>query len=413
MLLTCYSDTRWAAAKQVHKFQNASPTQSLDNAESKRARGGEKGRGGKRAQTPFLIANGGCTTWGGGFKNLALVPAVKIHSYLCYLAAIALQHEEQVSSMMLTLHPLTLYICRYLPTFSAPAIEANLHRIPGLSENFIYQNDDFFACPLTAADVFATRPGGFHEQKLKVFAMQAPLFYRIRACTNPKLWGFSLCNTKRAFVKRLPHAAFPSLLWHGAYFLTKQAYEHTWKVFSNEMHRVSAHRFRYYEANVQPVILVMNVAVSYGYQQLDHAHIFNGYGVQRQRAFVEDMAKGFDEKGYCQKGAITFYHQALAKSSAEVALSFCHAAFRAFFVGLNPTASNYRLCTSKILSSLEVRMCANEFTSLNVLGCWGVSDKNLSGPERRNRQLGYIAVPAYKAAQLKQKGACNQTKPTL
>uniref|UniRef100_A0A7S3VHJ2 Stealth protein CR2 conserved region 2 domain-containing protein n=1 Tax=Dunaliella tertiolecta TaxID=3047 RepID=A0A7S3VHJ2_DUNTE len=228
----------------------------------------------------------------------------------------------------------------YLPTFSAPAIEANLHRIPGLSENFIYQNDDFFACPLTAADVFATRPGGFHEQKLKVFAMQAPLFYRIRACTNPKLWGFSLCNTKRAFVKRLPHAAFPSLLWHGAYFLTKQAYEHTWKVFSNEMHRVSAHRFRYYEANVQPVILVMNVAVSYGYQQLDHAHIFNGYGVQRQRAFVEDMAKGFDEKGYCQKGAITFYHQALAKSSAEVALSFCHAAFRAFFVGLNPTASN-------------------------------------------------------------------------
>ncbi len=31
-----------------------------------------------------------------------------------------------------------------LPVFNSHAIEANLHRIPGLSENFIYMNDDFF-----------------------------------------------------------------------------------------------------------------------------------------------------------------------------------------------------------------------------------------------------------------------------
>ncbi len=31
-----------------------------------------------------------------------------------------------------------------LPVFNSVAIEANLHRIPGLSENFIYMNDDFF-----------------------------------------------------------------------------------------------------------------------------------------------------------------------------------------------------------------------------------------------------------------------------
>lgn len=30
----------------------------------------------------------------------------------------------------------------HLPTFSSPAIEANLHRIPGLSEHFVYLNDD-------------------------------------------------------------------------------------------------------------------------------------------------------------------------------------------------------------------------------------------------------------------------------
>lgn len=32
----------------------------------------------------------------------------------------------------------------YLPTFSANPIELNLHRIPGLSEHFVFFNDDFF-----------------------------------------------------------------------------------------------------------------------------------------------------------------------------------------------------------------------------------------------------------------------------
>ena len=33
---------------------------------------------------------------------------------------------------------------KYLPTFSSHVIEANLHRIPGLSEHFVYFNDDTF-----------------------------------------------------------------------------------------------------------------------------------------------------------------------------------------------------------------------------------------------------------------------------
>ena len=30
----------------------------------------------------------------------------------------------------------------HLPTFASPAIEAHIHKIPGLSERFIYCNDD-------------------------------------------------------------------------------------------------------------------------------------------------------------------------------------------------------------------------------------------------------------------------------
>lgn len=38
---------------------------------------------------------------------------------------------------------------KYLPTFNSNVIESFLHRIPGLSENFIYMNDDFlFGAPV-------------------------------------------------------------------------------------------------------------------------------------------------------------------------------------------------------------------------------------------------------------------------
>lgn len=44
---------------------------------------------------------------------------------------------------------------RYLPTFSSHAIEVNLHRIKGLSEHFVYFNDDMFlTAPTTPEDFF-------------------------------------------------------------------------------------------------------------------------------------------------------------------------------------------------------------------------------------------------------------------
>lgn len=44
---------------------------------------------------------------------------------------------------------------KYLPTFSCRPIELNLHRIPGLSENFVYFNDDMFLLqPVTVEDFF-------------------------------------------------------------------------------------------------------------------------------------------------------------------------------------------------------------------------------------------------------------------
>ena len=44
---------------------------------------------------------------------------------------------------------------QYLPTFSSHAIEDNLHRIPGLGEQFVYFNDDMFViAPMKPEDFF-------------------------------------------------------------------------------------------------------------------------------------------------------------------------------------------------------------------------------------------------------------------
>lgn len=47
---------------------------------------------------------------------------------------------------------------QYLPTFSANPIELNMHRIKGLSEHFIYMNDDlFFTKKVSKSDFFTKR----------------------------------------------------------------------------------------------------------------------------------------------------------------------------------------------------------------------------------------------------------------
>lgn len=43
---------------------------------------------------------------------------------------------------------------KYLPTFSSHTIELNMHRIPGLSEQFVYFNDDVYLTHLTEAEEF-------------------------------------------------------------------------------------------------------------------------------------------------------------------------------------------------------------------------------------------------------------------
>ena len=88
--------------------------------------------------------------------------------------------DQQVPSWLDTSHPKVTVVdhkeifsdARALPTFNSHAIESRLHVIPGLSENFIYFNDDFFVGRPLSPDLFFL-PSGI------------PLFFRSPATVLP------------------------------------------------------------------------------------------------------------------------------------------------------------------------------------------------------------------------------------
>jgi hypothetical protein len=90
-----------------------------------------------------------------------------LHCFAPWVRRVFIVTDDQVPAWLDTAHPgVTVVDHREvfgdtgrLPTFNSQAIESRLHRIPGLSEHFLYLNDDvFFGHPVTP-DLFFT-PGG-------------------------------------------------------------------------------------------------------------------------------------------------------------------------------------------------------------------------------------------------------------
>ncbi|MFI7600774.1 stealth family protein [Actinoplanes sp. NPDC049681] len=90
-----------------------------------------------------------------------------LHCFAPWVNHIYLVTDDQVPEWLDTSHPgITVVSHREifgdtgtLPTFNSQAIESRLHRIPGLSEHFLYLNDDVFLGRPVSPDLFFT-PGG-------------------------------------------------------------------------------------------------------------------------------------------------------------------------------------------------------------------------------------------------------------
>ncbi|WP_416191904.1 stealth family protein [Neisseria sp. CCUG12390] len=126
---------------------------------------------------------------------------------------------------------------QYLPTFNSHVIEAHLHNIPGLSENFIYFNDDVFvARPLQAGHFF--RPNGIAslftaDKKLTVMQKKGVATPTLNASLN----SIKLLQRKHDSFINMP-------LVHTYVPLKKSMYHLAWQEFEPEIRTFLSNKLR-------------------------------------------------------------------------------------------------------------------------------------------------------------------------
>lgn len=82
-------------------------------------------------------------------------------------------------------HPSEFIPSRYLPSFSSNVIESFLYRIEGISEIFLYNNDDYMHFSPVARDFFYSMGEGALALELHAY----PAFYRWALCRIARLSG--------------------------------------------------------------------------------------------------------------------------------------------------------------------------------------------------------------------------------
>ncbi|MBO5417829.1 MAG: Stealth CR1 domain-containing protein [Clostridia bacterium] len=152
----------------------------------------------------------------------------------------------------------------YLPTYNSTVIEMNLHRIEGLSEYFIYFNDDMYLSkPVLPKDFFFNGlpkycaiayplrnyryNGPFVHQQLSAVGMVNGCFnFSESVEKNPELWF----NRNYGYDRRYNLFAYRDGYLPGLYFshlgvpFRKSDFEVVWSVLQTELDESCLHKFR-------------------------------------------------------------------------------------------------------------------------------------------------------------------------
>jgi len=142
----------------------------------------------------------------------------------------------------------------HLPTFSSRAIECHLHRIPGLSEHFLYFNDDVMLLrPTTPADFFD------EEGRCIVYLDRRDVVW----CDADRCYDLPV-NAAARKSSRLLEEAFgyriSKRVDHTPYALRKSVIEEIWERFPDELEFLSSQPFRHPDS----VTLTFCLAPHYG-----------------------------------------------------------------------------------------------------------------------------------------------------
>lgn len=125
-----------------------------------------------------------------------------------------------------------------LPTFNSMAIECNLHRIPNLSEHFIYFNDDmFFGSPVKPCDFF-TQSG-----KVKVL-FEKHAYTPSGTRVSSEITFLSACRNTNVLLNKQYKNEGRLFISHAPYALVKSYMEQSENEFADVFTSTASHRFR-------------------------------------------------------------------------------------------------------------------------------------------------------------------------
>lgn len=194
---------------------------------------------------------------------------------------------------------------QYLPTFNSRSIEINLHRIQGLSEQFVYFNDDVFV-------VSPIKPFDFFVKGLPrdVAIRNIPMLYQI-GHTNlndiniiNKAFNFSDQFKKNIWkwvnyrygihcLRSLVFLPFPEFTGakncHVANAYLKSTFETVWNKYGEELEKTSSHRFRSISDVNQWLFKYWQIVSGSFYPQW--IHYGATYGINDTARLQSDLAK--------------------------------------------------------------------------------------------------------------------------
>ena len=152
---------------------------------------------------------------------------------------------------------------KYLPTFSSIPIELNIHKIKGLSEHFVYFNDDMFLnakvepedffqdglpliCSIGSPIIPIPTNSAFRHQLFTVTGYMNRYNWEKIIEMNPAKWfcykyGFKL---KYSWETYQHHYLLGIKFTHLAQAFRKSTMEKVWSIFSNELDEACTHKFR-------------------------------------------------------------------------------------------------------------------------------------------------------------------------
>ena len=127
---------------------------------------------------------------------------------------------------------------RFLPTFNSHVIEAHLHKIPNLSEHFIYFNDDVFVGrPLSVNHFFS------HNRLASLFVSDKPINCKgeIKKFHTPTL---DASQNSSALIKRTYGYEITRKLVHTYQPLKKVYFQKAWDKYNHEIVAFLGNKFR-------------------------------------------------------------------------------------------------------------------------------------------------------------------------